>query len=411
MKYILAVTALAISLFLTGCGGGSLCSISLLTRGCGEDGSVANAAPVANAGVAQNVVVGSVVTLDGSASTDANSDPLTYAWTLTSIPAGSLAALSSLTAAKPTFTADVAGTYVASLTVNDGKVTSTAVTNSITAAVPAPETDTQAPTLISASASAPIALSVTLTADATDDTQVTGYCFQTSQTTPTSSDACFQSANTKQISLAIPNTPYYVWAKDAAGNVSTPSSSLRGPCNAGGYAASDTSTLPTVCVSTSLGEFVVELEDIKAPITTANFLKYVNDGFYAGTVFHRVISNFMVQGGGFTSAQSNDLTAKTPTYPAIALETPAATGISNLTGSIAMARTSVLDSATSQFFINVVDNTSLDTSGGGYAAFGRVISGMTTTVEAIRTVAVTSNGSETSLPVTLPLINWAYQLK
>jgi PKD domain len=97
--------------------------------------SVANAAPVASAGLAQNVVVGSVVTLDGSASSDANSDPLTYAWTLTSTPAGSTATLSSATSAKPTFTANVAGAYVASLTVNDGKVSSTAGTVSITAAI------------------------------------------------------------------------------------------------------------------------------------------------------------------------------------------------------------------------------------------------------------------------------------
>ena len=96
--------------------------------------AVANTAPVANAGVARNVVLSSVVTLDGSASSDANSDPLTYAWTLTSRPSGSSAALSSATSAKPTFTADVAGTYVASLTVNDGKVNSAAATVSITAA-------------------------------------------------------------------------------------------------------------------------------------------------------------------------------------------------------------------------------------------------------------------------------------
>jgi hypothetical protein len=97
--------------------------------------SAANAAPVANAGIAQNVVTGTAVTLDGSASSDANSDPLTYSWTLTSIPTGSTAALSSTSSAKPTFTANLAGTYVARLTVNDGKVNSTTVTVSITSVV------------------------------------------------------------------------------------------------------------------------------------------------------------------------------------------------------------------------------------------------------------------------------------
>ena len=96
--------------------------------------AVGNVAPVANAGVAQNVAVGRVVTLDGSGSSDANSDPLTYAWSLTAKPSGSTSALASTTFVKPTFTADVAGTYVASLIVNDGKVSSTAVTVSITAA-------------------------------------------------------------------------------------------------------------------------------------------------------------------------------------------------------------------------------------------------------------------------------------
>lgn len=97
--------------------------------------SASNVVPIANAGIAQSVVVGTAVTLDGSASSDANGDPLTYGWSLTTKPAGSAAALSSTTTARPTFTADLAGTYVASLTVNDGKVNSSAATVSITASV------------------------------------------------------------------------------------------------------------------------------------------------------------------------------------------------------------------------------------------------------------------------------------
>ena len=266
--------------------------------------------------------------------------------------------------------------------------------------------DTQAPALTSASVSAPAAGFLTLSASATDNTQVTGYCFKSSAVTPTATDACFQVAATQKVALAIPDVGYSVWAKDAAGNLSS-ALTIRGPCSAAGYAASDASSKPTVCVLTSLGEFVVELESTKASATSANFLKYVNDGFYANTVFHRVISNFMIQGGGFTS----DLAQKAPTYAPIVLETPAITGLSNTKGTIAMARTNVLNSATSQFFINTGDNSFLDSSNGGYAAFGRVISGMDTTVETIRTVSVKSNGSEMSLPNTLPVIQWAYQLK
>ena len=148
-------------------------------------------------------------------------------------------------------------------------------------------------------------------------------------------------------------------------------------------------TAPTgatkVQFTTTLGDFVVELNAAKAPKTVANFLAYVNAGFYDGTIFHRVISTFMIQGGGYTTAM-----VKKTTNPAIANE--ADNGLSNLTGTIAMARTSVPDSATSQFFINVVANTGLDhtsktTAGWGYAVFGQVISGMDTVnkIKAVKT--------------------------
>ena len=123
-------TSIALAIGLVACGGGGGEPIPVPTSTASE-----NVAPVANAGVAQNVVKGSVVTLDGSASSDANGDPLTYVWTLTSKPAGSAAVLSSATSAKPTFTADAAGTFVATLVVNDGRLNSAQATVAVTAAV------------------------------------------------------------------------------------------------------------------------------------------------------------------------------------------------------------------------------------------------------------------------------------
>jgi peptidyl-prolyl cis-trans isomerase A (cyclophilin A) len=129
------------------------------------------------------------------------------------------------------------------------------------------------------------------------------------------------------------------------------------------------STSVNILMTTSMGNILIALDPARAPITTANFLKYTNAGFYTNKIFHRVIPGFMIQGGGFTA----DL-VQAATYAPIKLEV--GNGLSNLRGTIAMARTNVLDSATSQFFINVVDNTFLDTSGGGYAVFGKVLSGM-----------------------------------
>ncbi len=129
-----------------------------------------------------------------------------------------------------------------------------------------------------------------------------------------------------------------------------------------------------IIIETSLGNIQLELFVDKAPQTVVNFLRYVDSGFYNGTIFHRVIPNFMIQGGGFNS----NLEAK-PTFPAIKNE--ATNGLSNLRGTVAMARTQIVDSATSQFYINLVDNPHLDhinntSNGFGYCVFGRVTKGM-----------------------------------
>jgi peptidyl-prolyl cis-trans isomerase A (cyclophilin A) len=150
---------------------------------------------------------------------------------------------------------------------------------------------------------------------------------------------------------------------------------------------------PQVVIKTSRGDIVVELYPAKAPATVENFLKYVDDKHYDGTIFHRVIGNFMIQGGGFTP----DMKQK-PTRAPIKLE--AQNGLKNDTGWLAMARTSVPDSATSQFFINVVDNAMLNhpqPDGNGYAVFGKVVQGMDT-VNAIKAVRTTNSGMHRDVP-------------
>lgn len=129
---------------------------------------------------------------------------------------------------------------------------------------------------------------------------------------------------------------------------------------------------PKVLLKTSMGDITIELAADKAPKSTENFLAYVNSGFYDGTVFHRVIDNFMVQGGGFTK----ELQQK-PTRAAIVNESK--NGLGNVRGSIAMARTADPNSATAQFFVNVVDNPQLDYASDaqpGYCVFGKVIAGL-----------------------------------
>ncbi len=140
---------------------------------------------------------------------------------------------------------------------------------------------------------------------------------------------------------------------------------------------------PVVILKTSKGDIKIELDKENAPISVDNFLAYVEDGFYNGTIFHRVIKNFMVQGGGFTT----DMQQKS-TNPQIKNE--ADNGLKNERGTIAMARTGVVDSATSQFFINHADNTFLDhgIKDYGYAVFGKVVDGM----DVVDAIAIVQTG-------------------
>lgn len=154
---------------------------------------------------------------------------------------------------------------------------------------------------------------------------------------------------------------------------------------------------PRVALNTNLGRIVIELDAAKAPKSAENFLQYVRDGFYSGTVFHRVIPGFMAQGGGFTA----DLQLK-PTRAAIPNE--ANNGLSNLRGTVAMARTNDPHSATSQFFINVVDNQRLDFVSEqdglwGYAVFGKVVEGM----EVVDRIIAISTGGQGPLPRDVPV--------
>jgi peptidyl-prolyl cis-trans isomerase A (cyclophilin A) len=158
-------------------------------------------------------------------------------------------------------------------------------------------------------------------------------------------------------------------------------------------AQAQTSPPPRVKLETSVGNIVLELNPARAPATVENFLRYVRDGHYDGTVFHRVINGFMIQGGGFDVNMRQK-----PVRDPIRLESQ--NGLRNLTGTVAMARTSDPQSATAQFFINVADNSRLDfpnPDGHGYAVFGKVIEGMEV-VNRIKGVPVGSQGFHQNVP-------------
>ena len=159
---------------------------------------------------------------------------------------------------------------------------------------------------------------------------------------------------------------------------------------------------PVVVLETSMGEVTIELDQAKAPVTVENFLAYARAGFYEGTIFHRVIKGFMIQGGGFTT----DMQQKATREP---IKNEANNGLKNKTGTIAMARTQVVDSATAQFFINTVDNKFLDHGGSspavyGYAVFGKVIDGMDA-VYNIERVATATKGGHQDVPKDAVTIN------
>ena len=150
-----------------------------------------------------------------------------------------------------------------------------------------------------------------------------------------------------------------------------------------------------VVMETSLGSMTIELDEAKAPLTSANFLSYVDEGFYNGTIFHRVISNFMIQGGGFEPGLKQKKT-KSP------IKNESGNGLSNTCGSIAMARLPDPDSATAQFYINVEDNVSLDRA--RYCVFGQVVEGMDV-VNKIKMVPTGVKSGYKDVPVNDVVIN------
>ncbi len=167
-------------------------------------------------------------------------------------------------------------------------------------------------------------------------------------------------------------------------------------------------TNPLAKIKTALGEMTLELDMEAAPVTVKNFIEYANNGFYNSTIFHRVIKNFMIQGGGLTK----DMKAKPSNLPII---NEASNGLKNLRGTVAMARTSDPDSATSQFFINHADNDFLDYKGPsadkiGYAVFGKVIDGLDI-LDKIASVRTTLSGGWKDTPADAVIIESVSILK
>lgn len=256
--------------------------------------------------------------------------------------------------------------------------------------------------------------------------QASRYCIRQDAMEPLASDACFNDSDSTLLAqdkaITASNTQrvtFTAWL--LSGNTVSRHASVSAPgktCSAAAYAAltSLATGQSAVCILTGTGsnsyESVLLLEPAKAPNTVANFLRYVNQGFYDQTVFHRFLKNGVnvVQGGGYTYAGGSYL-AKAGTLPAIALESTLSSGLSNSAGSIAMARTSDPDSATAGFFVNTSNNAaSFDssTSRNGYAVFGRFIYGVQSWTDLLNSVSGTT---EVINPSTTVQLYWAYQIQ
>jgi cyclophilin family peptidyl-prolyl cis-trans isomerase len=261
--------------------------------------------------------------------------------------------------------------------------------------------------------------------------QASRYCIRQDATQPLAGDPCFADSDStalvqEKTIVAASNTQRAVFtAWLLSGSTVSRHASVSAPgktCSAAAYAALTTAntTLPAVCIITGSGsntyESVLLLESVKAPITVGNFLRYVNQGFYDQTVFHRFWKGSLnfVQGGGFTydanQVVANRYVDKASTLPPIVLESTVSSTLTNTAGTIAMARTSAPDSATAGFFVNTAANAGFNSTNtrDGYAVFGGIIHGATGWAALLDSVASTGEVTKPNTPVHL---HWAYQIQ
>jgi cyclophilin family peptidyl-prolyl cis-trans isomerase len=261
----------------------------------------------------------------------------------------------------------------------------------------------------------------------------TRFCIRQDAAVPSAVDGCFtdpSSASLVQDQVianpsSLQRTVFTAWVLEGSSVRRHAGLSVPGrTCSAAAYDSLRmvATTLPAVCIltatSTALNESVLLLESVKAPLSSVNFLRYVNQGFYDQTVFHRFLKGSganVVQGGGLTHNTSGYAT-KTPTLVAIPLESTLSSKLSNDAGTIAMARGTDPDSATSGFFVNTTDNPSFNSSGlrNGYAVFGRFIYGSSSWTELLNSVpsgAFTATDGGAVNPTTPVNLHWAYQIQ